>query len=470
MTVEPEIDLVSAGRGSVTAPAGHGKTQVIAATIAKYPERRFLVLTHTNAGVSSLRRRITRTGTAARIETISSLALRLVRAFPTKIGWVDDTEIDHAAALTATHTLLRRPTVASALLHGYDHLIVDEYQDCTAAQHRLVELLAHNLPAVVLGDPLQAIFGFDKSDPLVPWTEVEQSFPPVGDLTSPHRWAKTNPDLGAWLRSTRIPLQTGIAIPRPPVAAEVQVRKLPRPPAQGTLLNCLADRGTTAIIIPDSRKDWQIAQYAKSLKGRGQVHESVEKAELLAAAHKISTAGTPAATLLETINFTAITTTGVTDPSPVTTLRKHLQQDGAPKKRHIELTRCAHSFLETGCAADLADFLDELVRSATGRTFRPELLATMRSALRSSSTGPVSELPTAVRHAIDTRRNVAAPASQRSVVGSTLRLKGLEYDRVVLVDPAQVPSAEHFYVALSRARSSIVLAVPPEQNVGPWFR
>ncbi|WP_295852871.1 ATP-dependent helicase [uncultured Xylophilus sp.] len=47
---------------------------------------------------------------------------------------------------------------------GIDHLIVDEYQDCTPAQHRLIAALARKArTTMVVGDPMQAIYGFGGS-------------------------------------------------------------------------------------------------------------------------------------------------------------------------------------------------------------------------------------------------------------------------------------------------------------------
>ncbi len=54
----PEIDIFQARRGSVTAPAGCGKTQLIADALTQHFGRKpVLVLTHTNAGVTALRTR-----------------------------------------------------------------------------------------------------------------------------------------------------------------------------------------------------------------------------------------------------------------------------------------------------------------------------------------------------------------------------------------------------------------------------
>jgi superfamily II DNA or RNA helicase len=54
--MDPEIDLLSIEQGSVAAPAGCGKTHVIAASLSRHAgSKPVLVLTHTNAGVTALR-------------------------------------------------------------------------------------------------------------------------------------------------------------------------------------------------------------------------------------------------------------------------------------------------------------------------------------------------------------------------------------------------------------------------------
>jgi hypothetical protein len=77
--------------------------------------------------------------------------------------------------------------VNNILAASYARLIVDEYQDCSVRQHSLVSWAAQVLPTCVLGDPMQAIFGFG-SDPLASWDEVCAYFPLAGELSTPWRW------------------------------------------------------------------------------------------------------------------------------------------------------------------------------------------------------------------------------------------------------------------------------------------
>ncbi|MFN7883606.1 MAG: UvrD-helicase domain-containing protein, partial [bacterium] len=87
---EPEIDLLRIERGSVTAPAGCGKTHLIAEALVRHDKPKpILILTHTNAGVVALRGRMDRLGVpsrAYRLSTIDGWAMRLISTFPMRSG------------------------------------------------------------------------------------------------------------------------------------------------------------------------------------------------------------------------------------------------------------------------------------------------------------------------------------------------------------------------------------------------
>src|SRR5688500_11523144 len=81
--------LARATRAFLIAPAGCGKTEIIAKAVSAAAAGRSLVLTHTHAGVRALRARMRRLGVPDRryrVETIAGWALRLARAFPQRSG------------------------------------------------------------------------------------------------------------------------------------------------------------------------------------------------------------------------------------------------------------------------------------------------------------------------------------------------------------------------------------------------
>ena len=209
-----EIDLLAINRGTVTAPAGCGKTHLIANALARHQEGKpVLVLTHTNAGVAALRERLDRAGAppkAYRLSTIDGWAMRLISTFPARSGHgstilnLTNPSTDYPNIRVAAARLLQAGHISDILAASYSRLIVDEYQDCSIRQHTLVAFVSKTLPTCVLGDPLQAIFGFG-IDILAKWDEeVLAWFPSVGELSTPWRWINANAEpLGSWLLDVR---------------------------------------------------------------------------------------------------------------------------------------------------------------------------------------------------------------------------------------------------------------------------
>jgi DNA helicase-2/ATP-dependent DNA helicase PcrA len=175
---DPEIDLLSIEKGAVTAPAGCGKTQLIAGALSRHEgPKPVLVLTHTNAGVAALRGRLDRAGVAPskyRVVTLDGFAMRLISTFPKRSGHdpaileLANPATDYPAIRNAAVQLLNEEHLDEILAATYDRLFVDEHQDCSQVQHEMVVFLADPLRCCVLGDPMQAIFGF-KGNALVDW-------------------------------------------------------------------------------------------------------------------------------------------------------------------------------------------------------------------------------------------------------------------------------------------------------------
>lgn len=208
MSEEVYAAIAHATSGFVEAPAGCGKTEAIVRTVADHCVGTQLVLTHTYAGVDALRRRFRLYGVLPRkyhVDTIAGWAWGWVRRYPVNAAYTGSTDIavwaDVYAAMT---TLLQKEFVRQGVFNSYAGIIVDEYQDCTVAMHRLIVALKALLPCRVLGDDLQGIFGF-RDEPLIGWGAVKTEFEnDLGVLDTPHRWMKAqSDDLGFWLLDAR---------------------------------------------------------------------------------------------------------------------------------------------------------------------------------------------------------------------------------------------------------------------------
>src|SRR5580704_12097046 len=139
-----DIDLLMIERGTVTAPAGCGKTHLIAEALTRHTNTKpMLVLTHTNAGVVALRKRLDRAGVpskAYRLSTIDGWAMRLISTFPTRsthnpeILKLASPATDYPNIRVAAAKLLKAGHMSDILAASYARLIVDEYQDCSIRQ------------------------------------------------------------------------------------------------------------------------------------------------------------------------------------------------------------------------------------------------------------------------------------------------------------------------------------------------
>ena len=207
----------SNGKGYVIAPAGYGKTYLIAKAV-QLATRRQLVLTHTYAGVNAIRKKmqLLRISPAQyQIDTIASWALRTCLYFPKTSKWMKDHPAgkDWGKLYAACSLLLDKPFVRHMIECSYGGVYVDEYQDCSQQQHELVEALASFLPCRLLGDPMQAIFDFGETP--VDWeTAIYPYYKWMGELRTPWRWKLTGADeLGQWLSQARALLAEDKKIP-----------------------------------------------------------------------------------------------------------------------------------------------------------------------------------------------------------------------------------------------------------------
>ena len=199
---------------------------------------------------------------------------------------------DYPNIRVAAAKLLKAGHISDLLRANYDRLIVDEYQDCSVRQHSLVAWAAKTLPTVVLGDPLQAIFGFG-ADNLANWDDVIKYFPVVGQLNTPWRWINAGAEpLGRWLLEVREKLLRGETIDLRRVPSGVTWVQLDGSDDHAKRLAAARIRGPgrdpCVLIIGDSRNPASQRQFASQTPGAVTV-EAVDLRDLVAFAQGVST-------------------------------------------------------------------------------------------------------------------------------------------------------------------------------------
>jgi hypothetical protein len=463
-----EIDLLTIQQGSVTAPAGCGKTELIADALSRHADDKpILVLTHTNAGVVALRKRLTKAGVkskAYRLSTIDGWAMRVIRCFPMRSGHDPailglDGESDYPSIRESARVLLSSGHITRVVKSSYARVIVDEYQDCNMQQHEIVRLMADHAPTCVLGDPLQAIFGF--SGPLVNWkTDVEESFPAAGELTRPWRWENAGAkQLGEWLLDVRRLLIAGQPVDLRAAPTHVRWEALHGDGNDTRRLIAAAHtkagtRDGRVLIMGFSNKPRQQHEFASRIAG-AIVVEAVDLKQLMTFARSWDMHGPGALSGLCDFAKSVMIKTN----ADALVKRVELLQAGKNRKPATEVEKAALAFVAGPGTARAAALLAEIGKQPDVRPHRPSVLYACTRALLSCDDGTAESggdtfYDAAVKEREANRRG-GRPLPKRAV-GSTLLLKGLEAEAAVVLD-AEALDAPNLYVAMTRGSNSLVV-------------
>jgi len=458
-----EINLLTIGCGSVSAPAGCGKTHLIATSLQNHVgPKPILILTHTNAGVAALRTRLDEMGVprkAYRITTIDGWAMRLIGTFPTRSGHPPGTldlknpNQDYPAIRIGAQNIFDGHHVPDIIQATYAGLIVDEYQDCNLEQHAMISKLAEVLPTCVLGDDMQAIFGW-KGNVLVDWAkDVQYRFPPAGTLTTPWRWKNVGTlDFGNWLLWARDALRTGTPIDLRKAPPEVEWVQITGEDDVVTLTKAANTKSPVneggVLIVCDSKRPPRHRQIASRAFG-AVVVENADLTDFVRFAEKFDFKSASAAN--ELIDFAADTLTGV----GAAQLNQRLQTLLAKKERTppSDAETAAVLFAQDPNPKTAVAMLVAINNQPSVHNLRPALL---RACIRAFNACPGSDdfYEMAVRAREQSR--VLGRSLPRRAVGSTLLLKGLEADVAVIIDTEQL-TARDLYVAMTRGSRKLVI-------------
>lgn len=460
----PELDLFAVDKGSVTASAGCGKTQLIADTVGQHAgSKPILILTHTNAGVAALRARLQRAGIPSsrhRIATIDGFAMRLIGKFPIRSGHnprileINDAAHDYPAIRDAAWRLLHAGHVNDVLRATYSRLLVDEYQDCNLAQHSIVAWTAQVLPTCVLGDPMQAVFGF-AGNRLVDWAaDVQIQFPEIGTLQTPWRWRLAGAEnLGNWLLAARAQLHAGQVVDLSTAPPEVQWVQLNGATAVLQRLNAARTRSpdgrATVLIIGDSRNAQGRHQLTSQTPGATAV-EAVDLGDLVRFARDFDPGRADSLTQLTAFAANLMTGVGAT----ALAARVESIRNGRARNPPTPIEEAAVSYANAPGLIGATQLLQGFSVQPGTHIFRPEILRCCLTAMNTAASG-VCTLHAAALQARERNRHLGRPLTRRAV-GSTLLLKGLEADIAVILHPERM-NAQNLYVALTRGAKQVVI-------------
>ena len=458
--MDEATELARNPRGAMIAPAGYGKTHVIATAVAKYGGGRELILTHTHAGVDALRGRLARMGVSAKayhLDTIAGWALRLAAAFPgtSRLPTTEPrTNEEYSGVYVAAAHLLGLCPTREIVRASYSGTFIDEYQDCTVAQHGLALALLDVLPCRIVGDPLQGIFDFGDNK-VIRWDEhVSAVFDPVAGPTKPWRWADANPALGEWLHTVRECLKNQQAIDLQGAPVEWVDGSDPLTKANNQRKACFrAARRKDESVVAIHGLPNQCHYVASGLGGLYSCVEAIDTKDLYEAAHSLdATSGYGRAVVV--LDFAGKCITQV--KTALRTIRNAFEEGRDPKvRKNAEVVQALLAVAKDDSLAAIESALQTLVRVEQAVVYRRELLREMQKAIRAVIAGEASNLEEAV-WVVRNRSRRLGRILPRCAVGTTLLVKGLEFDHAVILD-ADAMDAKNLYVALTRGSTSLTI-------------
>jgi hypothetical protein len=463
--LEPEFDLLAVERGTITAAAGCGKTQLVANALARHTgPKPILVLTHTNAGVGALRARLDKAGVPLaryRLATLDGFAIRLIRTFPRRSGHdpaileLVNPKNDYPAIRDAAVAIVEAGHLDDVLPATYARLFVDEHQDCSLVQHALTVAAAETLPTCVLGDPMQAIFGFN-GNPLVDWNDdVHAAFAPCGELATPWRWINAGEKaFGQWLLKIRKQLLAGNAVDLSTAPENVTLVLLNGEDDHEARLRACRSKAPTeegcVLIMADSTKPKEQRRFASQTPG-AVVAENVDMRDLVGFAETLDLDDDDV--LGTVVNFAASVMINVGGDDLLA--RVESLKSGRARRAPSETEKAALDFTAAPSFAGVGSLLAAISRDAGVRTHRPPVLRGCHKMLQLCA---VEGGPTPYEAAVQVReqaRMIGRPLAKRTV-GSTLLLKGLEADVAVILNP-ELMDRQHLYVAMTRGARKLVI-------------
>lgn len=455
----PQV-LASKHRAILITPAGCGKTEMIAKAVACQEEGRQLILTHTHAGVRSLRDRFRRLGVSSRfyrVDTIAGFALTFAAKFPKSsgLGRFAPAEQDWDQVYEAGIRILSGPVGTKIINSSYEGLYVDEYQDCTVAQHRLVMTLANTLPCRIAGDPLQGIFDFG-GNVLIDWDhDVFPHFERLDGPRVPWRWQK-NAELGDWLLSVRDGLMKGDRVDLTRAPSCVKWLRSSDPSHISQREACFGILKEPGSIVAIQRLPHQAHSLAQKLRGSLTSMEEVESKDLLKWSAELECCTGPRRAVA-VIDFASRCMTGVS--SRLRTIRQRLEAGrhdiAQGLRRHREIASTLHEIAAADDLSLVLEVLPPIERIQGCVLYRRELWRSMQDALRAFVTGRYDTLQDAAWTVRDKGRIWGRIVEPRTV-SRTLLIKGLEFDHSIVLDADEL-NAKELYVAMTRGSKSLTV-------------
>lgn len=454
------------GKGYVIAPAGFGKTHLIALAVNESKDRQ-LILTHTFAGVHSLKQKLQILDVSSskyQIDTIASFTLRLCLAYPKTSGWnIEKPAGDEWDKLyNSAKKLLEKEFIKRIIKNSYTGVYVDEYQDCSQSQHKLILNIANELPCRVLGDPLQAIFDFNQT--VVDWEkDVFTDFEKLGELEIPWRWKRSGAtELGEWLKSTREHLIAGkkidltSALPRGLIKLNVDMNDYTNTKRLNVFYNFRNSTESVIGVFAGNPQSKSLSHnLAFNLAGLFCSIEEIEGKSLHLEFKKFEKITQGKSSLLLAIEFMKKCCTGIGDVLSSPTKKGDCGKISKATK-YPEILSAANNYHQNSNSKNLRNLISIIKVKPEVGIYRRDLLNRFLCVLQIHSQNENLSLTEAADSFQKEFRHKGRPVKYSKQIATTLLVKGLEYDHAIVLDTKSMSDRE-LYVALTRGSKTLTI-------------
>ena len=460
--------FITTSKSLIVAPAGCGKTHTIAETVPLI-KGKVLILTHTHAGIAAIREKLKKKNLSSarfRVETIAGYAQSYVLAF-TPVASIPSRfdEAYYPFIYSRFTELLSRQHIQRAIKLTYNHIIIDEYQDCIVAQHAIIIKLSDFQLVHALGDEMQGIFQFGGQE-LIDWAVVENDFRTVGKLSGPWRWGQDggNKELGSQISQIRQRLENNETIDFSDYS-EIETRNagsfgFGSGYFYRTLDEILNQEKNLLIIDPDSSNKNNRLNIVKSFKSRIYMLESLDDKDFYNRAAIVDKMreGDTYELLLDLTRGT-LNKRGRSKNRLFTNISTILK-DSKPKKsdrnpRVQKLLDKVRGLIENYNLPSLLEILEGLNEipgvNTPSREQYTSLIKSIRIAIEKGET-----VVDGAREFRDVTRRTGRKI-RGHVIGTTLLTKGLEVDAVLILNVHGFKDKKNFYVAISRACKRLII-------------
>jgi DNA helicase-2/ATP-dependent DNA helicase PcrA len=458
-------NFISKRKSLLIAPAGYGKTYSISECL-KHTNGLHLILTHTHAGVASLKEKIKNNGISSdkyRVETIDSYAQKYVNAFyaGTDVPEQDNKEYFPFIIRKATELISINP-IKDIIKLTYTGLFVDEYQDCTKTQHGFIMRLAEILPTHIVGDPLQGIFDFKEE--IVDFNNDLPGFEKY-ELDTPWRWKDTNPELGESLKKIRKKLENkeNIDLTKTNNAIEIintEKKDIFKKDSKynAKIWDLIENNNDILIIYPDSTNKNLRLEIIKRFNNTLRLVEAIDDKEFYEFSKEFDKS-TPDIIYKTIFDF-------ICKVFNISEIKKWFNESGMLKKRDLQDRKKIEpiekdledlqnpnniiSFIKVRNVLDKISILDKGIKC-----YRKQLFYDICGALVEAECNKTSVYESMTN--IKNRKRRMGKEIKGKCIGTTLLVKGLQFETVAVLNAHEFTDPKNFYVALTRASKKLVI-------------